>query len=133
MPLCYSAAWSIDPSIGCGSSSLHLPVNQRYFARFGAKLWNSYLDKFQQLPKSAFKKHVHDLLLLIMEDEDNNIMLKGLFFCIKLQILHNCWRALARRHPILYNSEKKAKSVRCKIEHMHIRLCFLYLGIPGCL
>ena len=133
MPLCYSAAWSIDPSIGCGSSSLHLPVNQRYFARFGAKLWNSYLDKFQQLPKSAFKKHVHDLLLLIMEDEDNNIMLKGLFFCIKLQILHNCWRALARRHPILYNSEKKAKSVGCKIEHMRIRLCFLYLGIPGCL
>ena len=46
------------------SSSLSL--NQRSFARFGAKLWNSYRDKFRQLPKSAFKKHAHDLLLLIM-------------------------------------------------------------------
>ena len=44
-----------------------------------------------------------------------------------------CWRALARQHPILYNSEKKAKSVRCKIEDMRSRLCFLYPGIPGCL
>ena len=40
------------------SSSLSL--NQRSFARFGAKLWNSYRNKFPQLPKSAFKKHVHD-------------------------------------------------------------------------
>ena len=53
------------------SSSLSL--NQRSFARFGAKLWNSYRDKFRQLPKSAFKKHVHDLLLLIMEAEDNYV------------------------------------------------------------
>ena len=53
------------------SSSLSL--NQRSFARFGAKLWNSYPDKFRQLPKSAFKKHVHDSLLLIMEAEDNNV------------------------------------------------------------
>ena len=44
-----------------------------------------------------------------------------------------CWQALARQLPILYNSEKKAKSVRCKTENMRSRLCFLYLGIPGCL
>ena len=31
-----------------------------------------------------------------------------------------CWRALARQLPILYNSKKKAKSVRCKIEDMRI-------------
>ena len=29
-----------------------------------------------------------------------------------------CWRALARQLPILYNSEKKAKSVGCKIGDM---------------
>ena len=44
-----------------------------------------------------------------------------------------CWRALARQLPILYNSEKMAKSVGCKIEDMRSRLCFLYPGIPGCL
>ena len=45
----------------------------------------------------------------------------------------SCWRALARQLPILYNSEKMAKSVGCKIEDMRSRLCFLYPGIPGCL
>ena len=35
---------------------------------------------------------------------------------------NNCWRALARQHPILYNSEKKAKSVGRKIEDMRSRL-----------
>ena len=53
------------------SSSLSL--NQRSFARFGAKVWNSYQDKFRQLPKSAFKKHVHGLLLSIMEAEDDYV------------------------------------------------------------
>ena len=53
------------------SSSLSL--NQRSFARFGAKLWNSYRYKFRQLPKSVFKKHVQDLLLLIMEAENNYV------------------------------------------------------------
>ena len=67
------------------SSSLSL--NRRSFVRFGAKLWNSYPDKFRQLPKSAFKKHVHDSLLLIMGLRI--IMLKRLFFCTKLLILHN--------------------------------------------
>ena len=37
------------------------------------RLWNSYLDKFRQLPKSVFKKYVHDLLLLIMEAEHNYV------------------------------------------------------------
>ena len=53
------------------SSSLSL--NQKSFARFGAKLWNSFQNKFRQLPKSAFKKHVHDLLFLIMEAEDDYV------------------------------------------------------------
>ena len=53
------------------SSSLSL--NQRSFARFGAKLWNSYRDAFRQFPQSVFKKHVHDLLLLIMEGDDNYV------------------------------------------------------------
>ena len=43
-----------------------------------------------------------------------------------------CWRALARQLPILYNSEKKAKSAG-KIKDMRSRLCVLYPGIPGCL
>ena len=37
----------------------------------------------------------------------------------------NCRRALARQHPILYNSEKKAKSFGCKIEDMRSRLFFI--------
>jgi len=41
----------------------------------------------------------------------------------------NCWRALVRQQPILYNSEKKPKFVRCKIGDMRSQLCFLYLGI----
>ena len=53
------------------SSSLSL--NQRSFARFGAKLWNSFQKKFRQLPESAFKKHVHDLLFSIMEAEDDYV------------------------------------------------------------
>ena len=36
-----------------------------------------------------------------------------------------------RQLPILYKSEKKAKSVGCKIEDMRSRLCFLYPGISG--
>ena len=59
-------------------SSLNL--NQTSFARFGAKLWNSYRDKFRQLPKSPVKKHVLDLLLLIMEAEDNYIETPNLLY-----------------------------------------------------
>ena len=50
------------------SSSLSL--NQRSFARFGANSGISYQDKFRQLPKSVFEKHVHDLLFLIMAEDD---------------------------------------------------------------
>ena len=62
------------------SSSLSL--SQRSFARFRAKLWNSYQDKFRQLPKSTFKKHVHDLLFLILEAEDNYVETPILIKCI---------------------------------------------------
>ena len=68
------------------SSSLSL--NQRSFARFGAKLWNSYRDKFRQLPKSAFKKHVHDLLLLITEAEDNYVYQKLDHWILQLKSFH---------------------------------------------
>ena len=30
-------------------------------------------SEFRQLPKSAFKKHVHGLLLLIIEADDNYV------------------------------------------------------------
>ena len=60
------------------SSSLSL--NQRSYTRFGAKLWNSYRHKFRQLPKSAVKKLVLDLLLLIMEAEDNYIETPNLLY-----------------------------------------------------
>ena len=53
--------------------STSLRQNQTSFAGFGAKLWNSFQNKFRQLPKSAFKKHVHDLLFLIMEAEDDYV------------------------------------------------------------
>ena len=49
--------------------SSNLGLNQGSFARFGAKIWNSFQNKFRQLPKSAFKRHVHDLLFLVMEAE----------------------------------------------------------------
>ena len=38
---------------------------------------------------------------------------------------NHCWWALARQLPILYNSEKKVKSVRCKIEDMRSQLFFI--------
>ena len=44
-----------------------------------------------------------------------------------------CWRALARKLPILYNGERKAKYVGCKIEDIRSRLCFLIPGHSGVL
>ena len=44
--------------------------NQGSFSSFGAKLWNAIPNEFRQLPKVAFKKHFHDLLLSTMETED---------------------------------------------------------------
>ena len=61
------------PKLPLYIKSSSLSLNQRSFARFGAKLWNSFQNKFRQLPKSAFKKPVHDLLFLIMEAEDDYV------------------------------------------------------------
>ena len=62
--------------------SWSLSLNQRSFARFGAKLWNCYQNKFRQLPESAFKKRVHDLLSLIMEAEDDYVEMPILLYKI---------------------------------------------------
>ena len=48
-----------------------LNQNQGSFARFSAKLWNSICDEFRQLPKRAFKKHINDMLFLLLEAEDD--------------------------------------------------------------
>ena len=50
-----------------------LSQTQGSFARFGAKLWNSLHDKFRQLPKNAFKKHIQSMLLSILEAEDDYV------------------------------------------------------------
>ena len=41
----------------------------------------------------------------------------------------NCWRALARQLPILYNREKKAKSVGCKIGDLRSKFAFNIRGL----
>ena len=48
-----------------------LNENQGFFARFGAKLWNSICDELRQLLKTAFKTHISDMLLSLLEAEDN--------------------------------------------------------------
>jgi len=50
-----------------------LSQTQGCFARFGAKLCNSTHDKFRQLPKRAFERHIHNIMLSIMEAEDDYI------------------------------------------------------------
>ena len=40
-----------------------------------------------------------------------------------------CWRALARQLPILYNREKKAKSVGCKIGDLRSKFAFNIRGL----
>ena len=58
--------------------------------------------------------------------------LEGTHWLEHIKVLcHDCWRAQARQLPILYNSEKKAKSVGCKIEDMRSRLCFFISGRSG--
>ena len=42
---------------------------------------------------------------------------------------NNCWRALARQLPILYNREKKAKSVGCKIGDLRSKFAFNIRGL----
>ena len=41
----------------------------------------------------------------------------------------NGWRALARQLPILYNREKKAKSVGCKIGDLRSKFSFNIRGL----
>ena len=50
-----------------------LNQNHGSFAKFGAKLWNSICDKFRQLPKGAFKKHINDILFSLLEAEDDYV------------------------------------------------------------
>ena len=62
------------------SSSCNFYINQSRlnqnhgsFTRFGAKLWNSIYDEIRHLPKRAFKKHINDMLFLLLEAEDNYV------------------------------------------------------------
>ena len=41
----------------------------------------------------------------------------------------NCWRALVRQPPILYNREKMAKFVGCKIGDLHSKFGFYIRGL----
>ena len=41
----------------------------------------------------------------------------------------DCWRALARQLPFLYNREKKAKSVGCKIGDLRSKFAFNIRGL----
>ena len=43
--------------------------------------------------------------------------------------MHCCWRALARQLPILYNRQKKAKSVGCKIGDLRSKFAFNIRGL----
>ena len=61
-----------------------LNQNHGSFAKFGAKLWNSICDKFRQLPKGAFKKHINDILFSLLEAEDDYVESP-----ILLQKIHN--------------------------------------------
>ena len=63
-----------------------LNLNQDFFSRFGAKLWNAIPNEFRQLSKGTFKKKFHDFLLSIMEAEDDYV--KCPFSYKKWQILH---------------------------------------------
>ena len=61
-----------------------LNQNHGSFAKFGAKLWNCICDKFRQLPKRAFKKHINDMLFSLLEAEDDYVESP-----ILLQKIHN--------------------------------------------
>ena len=61
-----------------------LNQNHSSFAKFGTKLWNSICDKFRQLPKRAFKKHINDMLFSLLEAKDDYVKSP-----ILLQKIHN--------------------------------------------
>ena len=42
-----------------------------YLATVGAKLWNSILENLWELSKHAFKKQIHNLLLLDRQRQDS--------------------------------------------------------------
>ena len=46
-----------------------------------------------------------------------------------LDVMYICWRALARKLPVLYNREKKAKSVGCKIGDLRSKFAFNIRGL----
>ena len=77
---------------------------------------------------------LHTGLCKFVQNISTNIWSLGTRIDLKLGevsylfFLYNCWRALARQHPILYNGEKKAKSFGCKIEDMRSRLCFFFIS-----
>ena len=56
-----------------------------------------------------------------------------IFSCLKSTFRFNCssycWRALARQLPILYNREKKPKSVGCKIGDLRSKFPFNIRGL----
>ena len=75
-----------------------------------------------------------DMLMYLQIEDLGSFVVYIVYYVVRIsKTVFNCWRALARQLPILSNSEKKAKSVECKIEDMSSRLCLLYPGIPGCL
>ena len=49
--------------------------------------------------------------------------------CFIPESMFYCWRALARQLPILYNREKKAKSVVCKIGDLRSKFAFNIRGL----
>ena len=55
------------------------------------------------------------------------------FKCARLReislVLLYCWRTQARQLPILYNKEKKAKSVGCKIGDLRSKFGFYIRGL----
>ena len=57
--------------------------------------------------------------------KENKVLAESL----RIECSNYCWRALARQLPILYNREKKAKSVGCKIEDLRSKFAFNIRGL----
>ena len=45
--------------------------HKSFFASVGAKIWNSFPENLRKLPKHAFKKQIHNLLLLYQPRQDS--------------------------------------------------------------
>ena len=117
----------------------HVVVSVYWFV----KIWNSpqFPDEFRNGQSNSSHprlKFLYSCCTTVKEQIcPTSCILIKLSYCCFNKMHHsdkfNCWRALARQHPILHNSKKKAQSVGCKIGGMRSRLCSLYPGIPGCL